>query len=175
MTYKEWCEQTHKMLKGEVPKFLVHEVIACAIKSAIEEFLANPADADLDIGGIGRFYMNHRVCHQNIKYKGNSPNGITEQDEKYVVRWTIHFKPSKKIKQVMNGKMDAREILLGGCFPLYPEYMIDENGYTKRGRKIKIKSPRERYVLKMTKRKKSTEYVKRWQEKKKLKEEQENE
>ena len=175
MTYKEWCEQTQKMLKGSVPKFLVHEVIACAIRAVIEEFLANPADADLNIEGIGRFYMNHRVCHQNFRYKGNSPSGITEQNEQYLVRWTIHFTPYKKLKDVMNGRMDAREMLLGGCFPLYPEYMLDEKGYIKRGRKAKIKPPRERYVVKTTRKKKSTEYINRWMAKKKLKEQENQE
>ena len=66
MTFDEWCRQIKKESDSTIPYDLVKDIMKNAIRIAIEEFLANPADADLSITGIGRFYLNHRICHNNF-------------------------------------------------------------------------------------------------------------
>ena len=124
MTFDEWCRQIKKESDSTIPYDLVKDIMKNAIRIAIEEFLANPADADLSITGIGRFYLNHRICHNNFP---------TEDKPEYATAWTIHFRPARPLKEVFNGKRDYREMLIGHNIPLYPDYMMNEDGTMKMG------------------------------------------
>lgn len=131
MTFREWCYQTAKDYGNGIPRKLVHEIMTRAIRVALEEFMANPADAELDIRSIGRFYLNRRYIHVQESQFGC--------EEKTVIRWSVHFKPSRKLKDAINGKEDYREILIGAATPLYPEYIRNEDGSRKKGSGRKFK------------------------------------
>lgn len=142
MTFKEWYLQIQKEMESTVPTELVREVLVTGIRVALEEFMANRAEADLDIGGVGRFYLNHRVVHNPLQY---TRKGETEPEKakEYSLHWTIQFKPSLPIKKVINDKMDMRQMLVGGTAPLYPEFIYAEDGMSmKRGRSKKFKKPK---------------------------------
>lgn len=89
MTFREWYCQIAREMDSNIPRELVKDVLVNAIRVALEEFLANPADAELSIKGIGRFYLNHRVCHNNFP---------TEDSHEYKTHWTMHFRPSIVLK-----------------------------------------------------------------------------
>ena len=135
MTFKEWCRATAKETPSKVPILLAEEVITTAIRVAIEELMANPADADLDISSICRFYLNHRVCHYMPKYRNiEQPNENATSGEENRVRWTLHCTPRAGLKDVLNGRKDIRTLLIGGGTPLYPEFMINSDGTRKKGK-----------------------------------------
>lgn len=125
MTFAEWCMQTAKESTSQVPYEFVRELMICAIRVAYEELMSNPAEADLDICGIGRFYLNHRICHNNFP---------TDDKPEYAAHWTLHFKASTCIKEAINGRRDPRLLSIGNSFPLYPEYFEAANKhlYNKR-------------------------------------------
>ena len=123
MTFLEWYKQTAKDFGNGVTYDLVKDILVMAIRVAIEELMTNPADADLDITGIGRFYLNHRVCHNNFYELGSG--------KEYTVKWTIQFKPSSVLKDTINGKRDVHDLLIGSVIPLYPEHIY------KSGKKIR--------------------------------------
>lgn len=142
MTFVEWVNQTHKELPSNVPNAMVKEVMVYAIRVAVEEMMANRAEADLDIGGIGRFYLNHRVVHNPLSYVRK---GETEPEKaiEYSKCWTIQFKPSLPLKQVINDKRDIHDLLIGGNIAVYPEYIYSEDGMkTRRGRFRPHKRPK---------------------------------
>ena len=57
MTYDEWVRQIHRELESRVPLELVKDIMNNAMRVAFEELYSNPAEADLNIVGIGRFYF----------------------------------------------------------------------------------------------------------------------
>lgn len=124
MTFVEWAKQTAREVESNVPYELVKDIMVNAIRVATEEMLSNPAEADLDITGIGRFYLNHRICHNNFP---------TPEHPEYETYWTLHFKPARVLKEVFNGKRDVREMMIGCFIPLYPEYVYNEDGSVKKG------------------------------------------
>ena len=130
MTFGEWYEQTAREMASNIPKELVKDVLVNAIRVALEEFLANPADADLDIKCIGRFYLNHRFCHNNFP---------TSDSPEYKTYWTLHFRPSGVLKEVLNGKRDHRDLIIATTIPLYPDFVESGQGqYRKSGGRRKI-------------------------------------
>lgn len=142
MTFGEWYAQTHRELPSNVPKDLVKEVMVTAIRVAVEELMSNREEADLDIGGIGRFYLNHRVVHNPLSFKRKGSDE-EEQAVKYSMCWTLQFTPWQPLKKVINEKMDIREMLVGGTIPLYEDYMYSADGMKKRrGRDKPIKKPK---------------------------------
>lgn len=145
MTFMQWYKQTARECSSEgVPAELVKHVLVMAIRVALEEFMANPADADLDIKGIGRFYLNRRICHNNFY-------GLGEGKE-YEPKWTIQFKPSIRLKDTLNGKWDIRKLVIGSVIPLYPEYAYKDG--TKAfgsGKKFKGKVNVRQFKVKTTK------------------------
>ena len=131
MTFMEWYKQTAREVGNGIPFEMVKDIMVRAIRVALEEFIANPTDATLDIKGIGRFYLNRRIVN------------ITEDikcDEDQLIRWSIHFKPSKCVKDAINGKSDPREMVIGTVIPLYPEYIYRDGTKSKgAGKKFKTK------------------------------------
>ena len=140
MNFGEWVKQISREMGVYADKKLIEDILLTAFRVVLEEFGTNPAEADLDLNGIGRFYFNHRVCHNNFP--------IIEERE-YITRWTIQFRPYRKIKFIVNGRIPLTDATVGGRY-LYPEYHTDEEGYilTKKGnrtsRKIKEKEIRHR-------------------------------
>ena len=124
MTFIEWCRQTSREHPDCIPYELVRSIMLTALKVVIEEFMANPANAYLDIRGIGRFYLNRRYVHVTASEFGC--------DEDKIIRWSIHFKPSRQLKETLNGQRDVRDFVIGNKNPLYPEYVI-KDGEMKRG------------------------------------------
>lgn len=142
MTYNEWCNQIKKESESNIPYELVKDIMTTAIRVAMEELLSNPAEADLDILGIGRFYLNHRICHNNFP---------TEDKPEYATAWTLHFRPARPIKEVINGKRDYREMLIAHNIPLYPEYLCNDDGTMKKGGnrpKTVVKKYKRKYTVK---------------------------
>lgn len=120
----DMCKQVAKESNSELPYGLVKDIMLDAIRVVLEEFLTNPAEADFSIQSIGRFYMNHRICHNNFP---------TENSPEYKTYWTIQFTPSDKLKEVLNGKRDPRTLVIGTAF-LYPDF-AKENSISRRGQK----------------------------------------
>ena len=121
MNFSEWCLQTSKELGLEADEDLVRRVLLTAIRTGLEELSANPIHADLDITGIGRFYLNYRIMHNNFYH-------LKEGAEEYVKKWEIHFKPSVPLKYVLNQRKPLTDLLVGGNY-IYPEFHTDENGF----------------------------------------------
>lgn len=129
MTFREWCMQIAKESTSQVPYEFVRELMICAIRVAYEELLSNPAEADLDIKGIGRFYLNHRICHNNFP---------TEDKPEYAAHWTLHFRPARFIKDTINGRQDPRLLTVASAYPLYPEYYESINKSYVHGRNSQL-------------------------------------
>lgn len=141
MTYDEWVRQIHRELESRVPLELVKDIMNNAMRVAFEELYSNPAEADLNIVGIGRFYLNRRICHNNFP---------TKDHPEYAPAWTIHFKVSPRMKEVFNGKKDPRELFIAHNIPMYPEYIYNEDGTVKKGfgtRRV-VKNYKRKYTVK---------------------------
>lgn len=180
MTFVQWCLQTTEELDSIVPKEFVTDIMTTAIRVALEEFSANPAEADLDIGCIGRFYLNHRKCHRPKKFVDANEgyrltsNGILEKREisadntdEYDTRWEIKFRPSPKLKSVINNKCPMDELLIAGHIPLYPEKIMNPDGLKKRlgrGRPRKEIKLKKKWIVQL-----SPEYRRVFKEMKELK------
>lgn len=118
MTFYEWSRQIAKEHRDNVPAEFVYELLVTAVRVALEEFLTNPEKADLDIGGIGRFYLNYRRCHNNF---------CVTEERRYSYIWEIKFRPSSKLKEALNGKIDPHYMLIGTRTPIYPEIYFDKD------------------------------------------------
>ena len=141
MTFSEWVKRISKETDSKIPYALVRDIMVAGIRLIVEEFLINPAEVDFEILGIGRFYLNHRICHNNFP---------VDEDSEYKTYWTIQFKPSKILKDVLNGKKDPHGMLIGYKTPLYPDFIYDENGKAKRGQdKGKLGNYKVQYEVKV--------------------------
>jgi nucleoid DNA-binding protein len=118
MTFYEWCKTIAREHKDNVPTEFVYELMVTAVRVAIEELLANPERADLDINGIGRFYLNYRKCHNNF---------AKTEEQRYTYNWEIKFRPSIRLKEVLNGKADPHYMLIGTKTALYPDIYFGED------------------------------------------------
>lgn len=141
MNFNQWCEQISKEIDGNVPIEFVRGVMITAIRVALEEFRINPAQADLDIGSVGRFYMNHRLCHFNHKFE--TMNTIQKEEymsggDENMVRWSMHFKTSLTLKKIINGYKDMNDFTIGGGFPLYPDEYFKTHSKKKK-KQVKYK------------------------------------
>ena len=115
MHFKEWVKETKNSMESDIPEELVCEVLVTAIRTAFEELMANRAHADLEITGIGRFYMNYGWLRCGIG------KGVEKKK-----RWSIHFKPSVIFKSLINGEKSLIGYGIGGkalgAYPLYPQH-----------------------------------------------------
>ena len=122
-----------------VPKEFVMDIMATAIRVALEEFSTNPIDADLTIEGIGRFYLNHERCYMPQQFFNRDKvlvkrEFISEKEKKFT-RWILRFTTAKPLSDVLNGRRSMNDLVVAGSIPLYPEGILDENGKPKkRGR-----------------------------------------
>jgi DNA polymerase II large subunit len=140
MTFGEWYEQTAREMDSNIPKELVKDVLVNAIRVALEELLSNPAEAELSIKCVGRFYLNRTRCYK-VAATGKNP------DQKLV--WTIHFKPSNVLKEILNGRRDHRELMIATTIPLYPDYVESGQGRYKKsgGKRQKVGNYRIKYSV----------------------------
>ncbi len=116
MNFTEWTKQTSRELGYGYSKEIVTKVLLMAIRVALEEFLVNPYEADLDIMGIGRFYLNYCKSRNKIK---NSPSY-----NEYVMRWQVRFKARLQLRDLLNARKDITQMRVSGYY-LYPD-QIDE-------------------------------------------------
>lgn len=122
MTLSEWCLQISKEVGDIASVNLIHLIMETAIRVGLEELSANPVDAEIEILGVGRFFLTR--YKRRIMGKRDEP--IT-----YAPRWNLQFKPSIKIKQVINNKMPMTDLMVGLHY-IYPEYHEGkENRITK--------------------------------------------
>jgi hypothetical protein len=128
MTFAEWCDQTARDTKSNVTRELVREIMATALRSAVEEFLANPADATLDIFAIGRFYLNRNAYDMSKRYHLKDR---TESND-IVYSWSVIFKPSTTLKKVLNNKRDIADVSFGLVKPIYKQVEIQADGTIKK-------------------------------------------
>ena len=165
MTFRDWYLQVAREHPDNIPIDLVKSVLLWAIRVAIEEMMANPASADLDILGLGRFYLNRRYTHV-------TPSDFACDEEKMLIRWSIHFKPSRQLKETLNGQRDVREFIIAHN-SLYPEIVFEEDSGLRRPFKLK-KTRKPKYKITITKgyyeSKEREERKKLREEKKKIKE-----
>lgn len=140
MTFIEWCKATSKETNSSVSRDLVKEIMITAIRVAIEELMANPVDASLDIMSIGRFYLD-RVKIKNVYIATNETGEI--------MYWRLKFKVAKSLRDSLNNRKDIRELSIGGANPLYPEYNLNPDGTRKKGkgRKPSTKTIRKKYII----------------------------
>ena len=128
MTFIEWCNQTARDADINVTQDLVKAVMITALRTAIEEFVANPADASLDIYGIGRFYLNRSQYDMSKRFHLKDRTEVND----IVGSWIVHFKPSIVLKEVLNGKRELKDMLIGSCIPLYTDKDIQADGTIKK-------------------------------------------
>ena len=153
MTFKEWCCQTVDNMEYEVPQEFMIDIMTTAIRTILEEFCVNPVDADLDIGGIGRFYLNHRTVHIPKKFIDRNEEIVTgevseDNEEDYCMAWTVQFKPSIALKQLINGKRTMDSMAIGGRIPLFPEQVsIPDDGKKKMGRPRKHRVIKKKWIV----------------------------
>ena len=147
MTFDEWCKQISKEMEYEVPKRLVNDILICGIRVALEELLTNPDKANLSIQGIMKFRLTKQLVNTVIT---KTPKTV------YALRMTV----SQPLKDVYNGRRDYRTLLIGGTLPLYPEFIIKEDGTKVMGRgtrRTKIKNYNNTYKIKT-----DSSYKKEW-------------
>lgn len=111
-----------------------------AIRVALEELMANPAEASLDIMSIGRFYLS-RVKIRNVF--------LTTETKGDALCWKLNFRTSQSIKDVINNRKDIHDLSISGAIPLYPEYFRNPDGTRKKGkgRKPTMKTIRKKYII----------------------------
>lgn len=151
MTFNEWCAQTAKELGTGYTCEIITRVMIMAIRVALEELGANPKYANLTIGNLGRFYLNHSAFHYNTQCQGLRTNKNYNHSEDLVYTWTIKFKPSKKLKDVINARTSMIDYVIGG-YPLYPEFIAPED-YEKKNvillKKVEVRHPNEYWIKKI--------------------------
>ena len=132
MTFGEWCDQIARDTESNVTRALVREIMVTAVRTAIEEIITNPADATLDIKGVGRFYLNRqKFALKKQTYKSNNEDDI--------FYWRVNFKASRILKDVINNKRDIKTVTIGSNISLYNESDIQSNGTVKvKGTRNKI-------------------------------------
>lgn len=133
MYFSEWVKATTKETPSSVPRDLVKEILVTAIRIAVEQAVINPKEATLDISGIARIYLNRRRYAFTSQYQQHL-------DAKETYRWKFELHPYRRLYEAVNGFRDVKELMIGGCIPLYPEYNFNNDGTKKksRGRKKKI-------------------------------------
>jgi hypothetical protein len=141
MTFGEWCDQTTRETKSNIPRALVKEVLLTALRVGVEELMSNPAEADLDIKGIGRFYLHRRLF--KIPKNEINPNGAD-----HVYRWVLQFKCAKMLREIICGRRPLEDLTIAKVLPLYPEYKQYYGARTPFGQK-----EGKRYIVKRAKRK----------------------
>ena len=117
MNFKELCLQVAKESRSEFNQNDVKKVLLLAIRVILEEFSVNPIDADLNISGFGRFYMNRNKFHVGNCIQGN--------DREYKYLWTFNFRAYRKLKELINGKLNPIDYQVSR-FYLYPEYHMED-------------------------------------------------
>lgn len=121
MNLNEWCAEISKQMGVSVTPELAKDVMMVAIRTGIEELSSNPAEAEVHIHGVGRFYL--------IRFKGYNGFyhlGKGEESDMYI--WMLRFKPSRMMKEVFNNKRPLSDLSINGYY-LYPEYHLNEEGY----------------------------------------------
>lgn len=137
MTFAEWCDQIARDTESNVSRQLVREIMITAMRTALEEFLANPADATLDIYGIGKFYLNRKNYDMSKRFHLKDRTECNET----VFSWVAHFRPSVRLKQLLNNKCDIKTYRIGTNMPLYSDEDLQADGT------IKVKGKRDKTKL----------------------------
>ena len=149
MTFMEWCLEISKEMGLQADEDLVRKVMLTAIRTGIEELSANPAEADIDIQGIGRFYLNYRTMHNNFYY-------MKRGADEYVSRWEFRFRAALSLRHVINQRKPLTDLNVAGNY-LYPEYHTDEDGFIIKNGKVtdkhiddkEIRHPNEYWIKKI--------------------------
>ena len=140
MNFTEWCQQTAKELGYGYSKDIVIKVMLMAIRVALEEFGANPVQANLTLYGIGKFYMNHRKYYHNVKYTKDQPKEVYMLKEGFHAIWEMRFIAGQPVKDLINGRKKITELKCNGYY-LYPEYLNEQQINNK-----EIKIPKEQEI-----------------------------
>lgn len=129
MTLSEWVKQITKEVGNDIYEDQVWEVMIFAIRTGIEELLANPEKADVYIPCIGRFYLNFSY----VKNVFHDTLGVGKEGS--VGRWKLKFKASRVVLSAINGKSSLYDMEVSRRY-LYPEMHEEKekkvgNGYIK--------------------------------------------
>lgn len=116
MTFSEWVKEISREMGMKADRDFIADVLVVAIRVALEEFGANPVNADLNIPSIGRFYMSHLKLPSSVTSKVGEGN---------TTRWIMRFKPSSRLKKIINNQVPLTDTLIGKRF-LYPELHSDK-------------------------------------------------
>jgi hypothetical protein len=81
---------------------------------AVEELMSNKEHATLSITGLFMLSLTKKKFFTFYKGGDNS-----ERIPKY--RWVLSFRPSHRLKMVINDEEDIHELIIGGVIPLYPK------------------------------------------------------
>jgi hypothetical protein len=137
MTFAEWCDETARQTETNISRALVKEIMTTAIRVAVDEFLAKPADATLDIGGIGRFYLNRATYDMSKRFHLKD----RAESNDIVHCWNVHFRASRALKEVLNHKRDIKDFKIGYTAPLYNIEDIQEDGTVIKKKGTRDKEP----------------------------------
>lgn len=119
MNYSELIDQVNREVR-HVEKEHIRDVILATIRVMIEELAINPAEAEVMISGFGKLYLSFKKNVKNTMFKTMGRGVETEGT------WVVYFKPSKKLKDVVNGRMKLEDMTIGDRY-LFPEFhMVDE-------------------------------------------------
>lgn len=151
MNYSELIDQVNREVK-HVEKENIRDVIMATIRVMIEELAINPAEAKIMVSGFGTLRLTYLKNAKNVMFK------TMGRGEDTTGNWTIRFKPSKKLKDVVNGKIKLEDMTIGDRY-LFPEYhMADETHmYNDKGdivstvRKKEIKHTNEYWLKQIEK------------------------
>lgn len=151
MNYSELIDQVNREVK-HVEKEYIRDVIMATIRVMIEELAINPAEAKIMVSGFGTLHLTYYKNAKNTMFK------TMGRGEDTTGNWTIRFKPSKKLKDVVNGKIKLEDMTIGDRY-LFPEYhMADETHmYNDKGdivstvRKKEIKHTNEYWLKQIEK------------------------
>lgn len=133
MNFKEWAAQTALLLPTRYSQETVENILYAAVKAAIEELMANPAEANLTLMGVGRFYCNRNYHRAYKPAEGAYATG------KLKLNWMIRFKPSRKFKEFFNGLSDPDDYAICGRYFNLDKHIGENYGYG--AFKKEIKSP----------------------------------
>lgn len=133
MYLRELITQAALYLPTRYNQKMVEDVIFAVFRAAIEELMLNPADADISIQGIGRFYCNRKYVDA-LRLKVGK-----EEKDKVKLYWVIKFKPALPLKRLFNGTVDPINYRICNRY-LYPEYHEGEIVGAGVGKKV-VKAP----------------------------------
>lgn len=134
MTFKEWIRQTSREMFPPLAYEEVDNVMFTAMKVFIEEIISNRGISEIDIAGFGRFYVNRTFGH----------NGFDEDNQKiegHQLVWIIHFKPSRRFKDLLNERIDIKD------YKLAARPLIDPNKPRYKEKKKRTYRSHERKIL----------------------------